>query len=309
MGAGEPEHHLHRAAYFGELRDFWWNADHLELCARRLGLDRVRSVLDVGAGVGHWGRLLSHVMRSDVTVVGIDREPRWVEEATRRAAAAGLADRFSYREASAEALPFVDGSFDLVTCQTLLIHVVDPRAVVREMVRAAKPGGLVVASEPNNHSVTLMETSVNANAAVGDRTDVVSFYLTCERGKAALGEGNQSIGELVPGYFSDEGLEAIQVYLSDRAWLMLPPYASDEQQAIKKAYAEEVECGGWGWSRDETRRYYMAGGGSDADFDDAWERRTAENRDLLGSIEDGSFNPAGGQILYLVAGRRPQPPD
>ncbi len=47
----------HSAAYLGATRDFWWNLDHIELCGRRLGFDAVRSVLDVGAGHGHWGRL------------------------------------------------------------------------------------------------------------------------------------------------------------------------------------------------------------------------------------------------------------
>lgn len=43
----------HSAAYFNPQRDFWWNADYLQLLAERLGLGDVRSALDVGAGVGH----------------------------------------------------------------------------------------------------------------------------------------------------------------------------------------------------------------------------------------------------------------
>jgi SAM-dependent methyltransferase len=296
---------LEQTAYFGDLRDHWWNLDHLELCARRLGLGTVRSVLDVGSGVGHWGRLLGRVLPPDTTVVGIDRDPRWVEEATRRAAEAGVTGRYTYEEASAEALPFDDESFDLVTCQTLLIHVPDPREVIREMVRVTKPGGLVLASEPNNHAVTLAETSLNASAPVADKTDHVGFYLTCERGKEALGEGNLSVGELVPGYFRQEGLDALQVYVSDKALPMLPPYDTDEQRILAKAYAEEAEYGGWGWSRDETRRYYLAGGGSEAEFDGAWERRVVEYNAVLTSIEDGTFTALGLPILYLIAGRRP----
>src|SRR5690349_10848226 len=114
-------------------RDHWWNLDHIELWARRVGLDDVGSVLDVGCGVGHWGRLLANVLPPAATLVGIDREPRWVEEAAERAAEAGLDDRFSYRLGSAEELSFEDESFDLVTCQTVLIHVADARQVIREM--------------------------------------------------------------------------------------------------------------------------------------------------------------------------------
>jgi SAM-dependent methyltransferase len=295
----------HSAEAFGPLRDFWWNVDHLKLCAHRVGFDGARSVLDVGSGIGHWGRLLAQVLPADSTVVGVDPEPAWVEEAGRRAADAGLGDRFSYTLGSVESLPFGDASFDLVTCQTVLIHVADPRVAIREMLRVTKPGGVVLATEPNNRSIFLMDTSVSAGATVEERIDLLRFHLTVEQGKLALGEGNSSIGELVPRYFADEGLEAIQIYLCDKAWLMMPPYADDEAQALEGAYGEEAERGSWSASRETTRRYYVAGGGSDLSFDTAWERRLSENRQVIAAIEAGSFSSAGGRIVYLVAGRRP----
>src|SRR4051794_26144397 len=234
----------HSAHFFRAERDFWWNLDHIEVWARRVGLSDVRSVLDVGSGVGHWGRLLSHVLAPDATVVGIEREPRWVEQATANAAEAGLSDRFSYRPGTAEELPFEDESFDLVTCQTLLIHVADARAVIDEMIRVTKRGGLVVASEPNNRALTLMVTSVSEDDSLDERVDLVRFYVTCEQGKMALGFGNNSLGDLVPGYFNEAGLGDVQVCQSDKVSLMIPPYASPDQQALREAYIEDAEEGG-----------------------------------------------------------------
>ena len=297
----------HSAAFLqGAVRDFWWNLDQIELFARRVGLADVRSVLDVGSGVGHWGRLLSNVLAPEATVVGIDTEPRWVEEATARAADSGLGDRFSYRLAAAEELPFEDESFDLVTCQTLLMHVADPRAVIDEMVRVTKRGGLVVAAEPNNRVLTLMDTSVSAGVSLEERIDVVRFYVTCEDGKAALGRGNNSVGDLVPGYFNDAGLEEIQACQSDKVTLMIPPYASDDQQAVKEAYIADADAGGgWGWTKEEARRYFQAGGGDPGEFDDIWERRMEDARRLAAAVENGTFNAAGGDVLYLISARRP----
>src|SRR5688572_11607606 len=102
----------HSAEYFGDTRDHWWNADFLQLMARRWQLETVREVLDVGAGVGHWGLLLASVLPDDVRVTGVEREPRWVEVATSRARARGLAERFSYRVGDATQLPFPDDTFD-----------------------------------------------------------------------------------------------------------------------------------------------------------------------------------------------------
>jgi len=110
----------HSAEYFGETRDYWWNLDFLELMGRRLSLDRVHDVLDVGCGIGHWGQLLANVLPRAARVQGVDRDPLWVEKASSRAAALNLADRFSYQVSVAETLPFADASFDLVTCQTVL---------------------------------------------------------------------------------------------------------------------------------------------------------------------------------------------
>jgi SAM-dependent methyltransferase len=301
MDAQEP----HSAAYFGAIRDFWWNVDHLELFARRAGFERVRSVLDVGSGVGHWGRLLSHVLSPEAVFVGVDREPRWVEEASARAAEAGLGDRFSYREASADELPFDDASFDLVTCQTLLMHVPDPSRVVREMVRVTKPGGLVVASEPNNRALMLLDSSVTAHWSVEEWIDLVRFVLMCEKGKLALGEGNNSIGDLVPGYLAEAGLVEIQACQSDKASLMVPPYEGEDQQAVKEAFIDDARRDMWGWSREEALRYYAAAGGDEAEFERAWERRMEEGRQAAAALEAGTYHTAGGDLLYLVAGRRP----
>src|ERR1700674_3817231 len=151
----------HSAEYFGDTRDYWWNPDFLELIGKRLSLDRVRDVLDVGCGVGHWGQLLANVLPGSARVQGVDRDPLWVEKAAARATAYGLADRFSYQVSVAEKLPFADASFDLVTCQTVLIHTPDPGAAIDEMVRVARPGGLILAAEPNNIAGALIFGSLS----------------------------------------------------------------------------------------------------------------------------------------------------
>jgi hypothetical protein len=86
---------------------------------------------------------------------------------------------------------------------------------------------------------------------------------------------------------------------------MLPPYESEEQRALADDYADGLAHGAFGWTREEAWRYYSAGGGSADEFDGAWERRVAENRAQVDAMADGTFHSAGGQILYLVSGRKP----
>ncbi|MBV9335722.1 MAG: methyltransferase domain-containing protein, partial [Solirubrobacterales bacterium] len=59
----------------------------------------------------------------------------------------GLAVEFIQADATATGLP--DRSFDLVHARTLLLNVQNPQQIVAEMVRIAKPGGVVAVQEPD----------------------------------------------------------------------------------------------------------------------------------------------------------------
>jgi SAM-dependent methyltransferase len=283
----------HSAAYFGPQRDFWWNPDHLRLIGARRRLGRVHNVLDVGSGVGHWGRLIATLVAPGAAITGVEREPEWVAQATRSAPH----ERFRYVEGDATALPFDDDTFELVTCQTVLIHVADPQAVIREFVRVTKPGGQVIVAEPNNRASFV----IGSSAPPADLLDVLAFVLACERGKAALGEGDNSIGDLVPGFFAQAGLTDVETWMADRPATMVAPYAGDDQQAQVAMLRDDGLETLWGWTREQAERYFDAGGGTD--FDAAWDRRRAEARSVAAAIEAGTYHSAGGQLLYLVAGR------
>jgi SAM-dependent methyltransferase len=295
----------HSAEYFGDSRDYWWNADFLELMGKRLSLDRVLDVLDVGCGVGHWGQLLATVLPTTARVQGVDRDPLWIEKAAARATARGLADRCSYRVAVAESLPFADASFDLVTCQTVLIHTPDPGAAVDEMIRVARPGGLVLAAEPNNVAGALTFDSLTFHDPVDEIIARVRLQLICERGKAALGEGNNSIGDLVPALFAERHLVNVRVYLNDKANVFLPPYDSPEQRAALEERADLEQRDFWIWSRDDTHRYFLAGGGREGEFDALWSVAIGGSDRFDKAIADRTYGNAGGGIGYLVAGREP----
>jgi SAM-dependent methyltransferase len=91
-------------------------------------------------------------------VVGVDASPEMVARATRKAARAACAARFEV--ADAEALPFVDGTFDVVTSSLMLHHLAasDRAAALREMRRVLKDTGraLVVEFAPEHERPTSM---------------------------------------------------------------------------------------------------------------------------------------------------------
>ena len=297
----------HSAEYFGDTRDYWWNLDFLELIGKRLSFDRVQDVLDVGSGVGHWGQLLANVLPHNARVQGVDRDPLWVEKAAARAAAHGLADRFTYQVAVAENLPFADASFDLVTCQTVLIHTPDPGAVVDEMVRVARPSGLILAAEPNNVARALIFDSVSFHDPVDEILARARLQLICERGKAALGEGNNSIGDIVPSLFAERDIVDVCVYLNDRVDIFLPPYNSPAQRAAIEERADFKDRGFCsGWTREDTRRYFLAGDGREGEFEALWLVAIGSGDKIDKAIADGTYvGREGAGIGYVIVGRKP----
>ena len=295
----------HSAEHFGDTRDHWWNVDFLQLIAQRWKLDAVREVLDVGCGVGHWSMVLASVLHGDVRVTGIDREPSWVDEAGARARARGLEGRFIYLPGEAQRLPFPDDSFDLTTCQTVLIHVPDPAAAIAEMVRVTRPGGLVMVAEPNNLTESLLLDSISNQASIDEIVELVRFQLTCERGKIALGEGDNSLGNRVPGLFAAQALEDVDVYVNDMATAVFPPYASDAQRAFAEDARDRAARRLWNWSEPEARRFFLAGGGSERDFAAHFDRGLASRDRIVRGLDDRTYQGVVGGAFYLVKGRKP----
>jgi SAM-dependent methyltransferase len=300
---GQP---AHSAEHFGDARDHWWNLDFLQLMAKRWRLDAVRDVLDVGCGVGHWGMLLASVMPDHVRVTGIDRETVWVEKANSRARARGLEGRFSYRQGEAQRLPFPDDSFDLTTCQTLLIHLPDPAAAIAEMLRVTRPGGLVAVAEPNNLTASLLLDSISNRASIDEIVELVRFQLTCERGKVALGEGDNSLGDRVPGLFVAQGLTDVEAYVNDKATAVFPPYAASAQRAFVEDARDRVDRRLWNWSEHEARRFFLAGGGSEDTFAVHFARAIDAGERIVGGLNDGTYHGIAGGEFYVVAGRKPE---
>ncbi len=105
--------------------------------------------LELGAGTGYFSlNLLQAGVISQATCTDISQG--MVDALTRNADALGL--EVDARVADAEALPFEDGSFDLVLGHAVLHHLPDLDQAWREIHRVLAPGGVAVfAGEPSHH--------------------------------------------------------------------------------------------------------------------------------------------------------------
>ncbi|MEO0972261.1 MAG: bifunctional demethylmenaquinone methyltransferase/2-methoxy-6-polyprenyl-1,4-benzoquinol methylase UbiE [Pseudomonadota bacterium] len=104
-------------------------------------------VLDVAAGSGDLSRAMLREVGREGTVVMSDINARMVARGRDRLRDAGAGSNCVFVQASAEALPFDERSFDVVTIAFGLRNVTDKPRALREMRRVLRPGGQLLVLE------------------------------------------------------------------------------------------------------------------------------------------------------------------
>jgi len=298
----------HSAECFGEQRNFWWNRDFLDLMAARWRLNEASSLADIGCGLGHWSRLLYPYLRPPARLAGVDKEPRWVTEAPRefhRVFPQVPLEQITFHQADAARLPLADESFEVVTCQTVLMHLAEPLAALREMLRILRPGGLVICVEPNNFWNYLSYNSLTESEPPEAIVRRFEFWLRCHRGRIAAGRGNHSLGDLLPGIFAQLGLRDIAVHQNDRPAPLFPPYAGPDQQALIAQEDQWKRSATGPWDKEELRRLILLGGGTEALFEKVFAEILEKFHREQQAIAAETFHAAGGNTSFLVSGRKP----
>jgi ubiquinone/menaquinone biosynthesis C-methylase UbiE len=102
----------------------------------------VGDVLDVGTGTARIPIELC-ARAPSARVVGIDLSEHMLAVARENVARAGLTERITLEKRDAKSAGWDDGSFEVVLSNTILHHIPDPSALVREMWRLTAPGGTI----------------------------------------------------------------------------------------------------------------------------------------------------------------------
>src|ERR1700754_5024864 len=122
-------------------RALWWFGQELvEAC----GIGPGQQVLDVAAGTGN---VAIRAAQAGADVVASDLTPENFDAGRREAAAHG--GRIEWVEADAEALPFADASFDVVTSAFGAVFAPHHQVVADELLRVCRPGGTIGITAPS----------------------------------------------------------------------------------------------------------------------------------------------------------------
>ena len=117
-------------------------------------IDTAHRVLDIGCGTGVATRVIARRPQFSGKVTGIDLSPNLARTAERLATEEGLSARVEFHAGDTQSLDFPEGAFDAVVAHTLVSHVTEPLAVLKEAARVVKPGGLIGLFDGDYASIT-----------------------------------------------------------------------------------------------------------------------------------------------------------
>lgn len=145
--------------------------------------------LDVGCGTGDEVRLIAERVGPSGRAVGVDVNKGLLATARQRTPG-DLEVRFV--RADAQALPFADGEFAAARVERALQHMADPGGAIAEMARVVRPGGRVVALEPDWETLVISSRSDDAARAI---RDAMLLNAVCP-----------TVGRNLARYFAEAGL-------------------------------------------------------------------------------------------------------
>ncbi|KXS96124.1 hypothetical protein AC578_7765 [Pseudocercospora eumusae] len=162
----KPEHIRHHAWRTAENSAAYLLPKLQEISSKKPDMQ----LLDCGAGPGTISASFAKLIPQG-TVVATDLSAEIVQRAKDFASASGITN-MRFQPASIYELPFDDNTFDVVHAHQVLMHLEDPLAALKEMLRVCKPHGVVASreftgSESYYPQSDLMEASRNLIKAVG----------------------------------------------------------------------------------------------------------------------------------------------
>jgi SAM-dependent methyltransferase len=216
------------------VRDQWWDDAFTDFLVDRLRPRAGNKILDVGCGTGTAELRLSRLRLSQVTLVGIDRIAERTAVAERTADAHNM--RASFAAADACHIPFAGSTFDSTFCVAVLQHIADAGEALREFVRVTRPGGRILAVEPDNSArywYSSAKEGMQAFTAARRFFDVLGK----SRGEVA----DSRIGPRLPTLFADAGIEPLEVELFPVSMSRLGPFERSTWSARKAAIEHELD--------------------------------------------------------------------
>jgi ubiquinone/menaquinone biosynthesis C-methylase UbiE len=221
------------SATLKHLRERWWDDAFTDFVRDTLQPRPGRRILDVGCGTGTAEVKLSRLRLTQVELFAVDIVVDRVVKAHGAAGSHNIDAHFAAADACH--LPFASASFDSVFCVAVLQHIGDVRHAVEEMARVTRPGGRIVAVEPDN-SARYFYSSVDE----GQRAHEAARRFFSALAEARGDHSDPAVGPQLPTLFAHNGIDPLSVQVFPVSGARLGAPSQDVWRGRRENVTEEI---------------------------------------------------------------------
>jgi SAM-dependent methyltransferase len=217
-------------------RYLYFNDDYLKFLVTEVwGFVEPVHIIDFGCGTGFIGLKFLPLLPAGSSYTGIDKGELLIQKAEDFFASLPYKAKFILGDINEIELD--EGIYDVATCQALLLHMEDPKSILRKMIRSIKPGGKVISIEPHRNACQANQYIDSLTIDQVSNPGILQKLRELDRVRTGK-DGN--IGIKLPIYMRELGLQEIGCRISDRVNHLHPDLPDDEKVRLYNLFRTEA---------------------------------------------------------------------
>lgn len=214
--------------YLKLTRSLYLNIDYLQFLIEKVWkITKKVDVIDFGCGYGYLGIVLMSLLPNGSSYTGVDISEELINKG--KEIFKELPFNHKFILSSANNVPEKDDTFDIAICNSVLMHIPEPDAVLAEMKRITKNDGMIITCESNWNAVNaLLYIDGIKKSKI---TDLGFLQILFERiHEKTKTDGN--IGMKMPVIMARNNIKNIQARISDSVRIILADEKNEDQDSI-----------------------------------------------------------------------------
>ena len=213
--------------YLKLTRSLYLNIDYLQFLIEKVWkITKKVDVIDFGCGYGYLGLVLMSLLPNGSSYTGVDISEKLINKG--KEIFKELPFNHKFILSSANNVPEKDDTFDIAICNSVLMHIPEPDAVLAEMKRITKNDGMIITCESNWNAVNaLLYIDGIKKSKI---TDLGFLQILFERiHEKTKTDGN--IGMKMPVIMARNNIKNIQARISDSVRIILADEKNEDQDS------------------------------------------------------------------------------
>lgn len=220
--------------YLKNTRDLYYNDDYLAFLVNFVWkLTKPVNLVDFGCGYGYLGLKLLPLLPKGSTYTGIDKGEKLIKEA--REIFRDLPYETEFMIADMNELE-LESKYDVAVCHAFLLHMADPKSMLKKMVDSVVHEGKIICFEPNWIS-NMSSYYINEQ----EQSHIIQLGILQKlfENDAKQNRIDGNIGIKIPIYLTELNVKNIECRVSDKVNFLHPNMNQKDKQLLYHSLKEE----------------------------------------------------------------------